>query len=249
MAKPTFFYDNRLSDATLVASSVASGFAAASVTDWRPYTWYKPNTLPATLTVDCASAKAADYLLVYGHNLYTKGCTVEVRGSTDNFAASDVLVASKTPTSDAPFLVLFNSVAYRYWRLRITGAAAPSLAIVSIGARLVLPTYLPQGFDPRARKVEGQNNTNENGQPLGQVIQFESWKQRIRLERVTWSWLRNTWEPAWNAHLRSKPFGFAWETDLFPEDIKLVKTGLGFDSPHSAGGTCDLSVELSGVVT
>lgn len=251
MAKPTIFYDNRLADAAVAASTTAAGdYAAANVTDWRAYTWWKPTALPATLTVDSGSAHAADYALVYGHDLYTQGCTVQVRGSTDNFAASDVLVGTATPTSNDPFLISFNSVSYRYWRLRITGGGTmPSLAIAAIGARMVLPCWLPQPFDPLARKLDGQRNRSENGQPLGTAIEFELWKQNIKQEGVTWAWLRDTWLPAWRAHLRSSPFVFAWETDLYPGDLKLVTISDQFNSPHRAGSTADLTIELSGVVT
>lgn len=249
MAKPHIFYDNRLADATVVASSTASGYAAANVADWRAYSWWKPAALPATLTVDCTAPRAADYALVYGHDLYTQGCTVEVRGSTDNFAASDVLVATSTPTSNDPLLLLFASASYRYWRVRITGAgAAPALAIAAIGARLELPSWLPQPFDPVGRQIMGQSNRNERGQALGRVIEFESWKEQIKLERVTWSWLRSTWLPAWRAHLRSTPFVFGWEVDLYPTDLKLVTAGDKFDTPHYSGSTCDLTLDLEAVV-
>ncbi|HBH37623.1 MAG TPA: hypothetical protein DDX06_04480 [Curvibacter sp.] len=249
MAKPHLFYDNRLGDAAVVASSTASSFAAANVADWRPYTWWKPTALPATLTVDCGSAKAADYALVYGHDLYSKGCTLEVRGSTDNFGASNVLVATVTPTSDEPLLALFNSASYRYWRLRITGGAVPTLAIAAIGARLELPTWLNQPFDPVGRQIMGQSNRSERGQPLGRVVQFEAWKEQIKLERVAWSWVRSTWLAAWRAHLRSTPFVFGWEVDLYPTDLKLVTAGDKFDTPHFSGSTCDLTFDVEAVVT
>lgn len=249
MAKPHIFYDNRLGDAAVVASSTASGFAVANVADWRPYTWWKPTVLPATLTVDCGSAKAADYALVYGHDLYSKGCTLEVRGSTDNFGASNVLVATVTPTSDEPLLALFNSASYRYWRLRITGGSVPTLAIAAIGARLELPTWLNQPFDPVGRQIMGQSNRSERGQALGRVVQFESWREQIKLERVSWSWVRSTWLAAWRAHLRSTPFVFGWEVDLYPTDLKLVTAGDKFDTPHFSGSTCDLTFDVEAVVT
>lgn len=249
MALPTIFYDNRFSNGTPVASSSAAGFAAANVADWRAYTWWKPTALPATLTVDCGSARAADYALIHGHDLFSRGCTVEVRGSTDNFAASNVLVATVTPTSDDPLLVLFASTAYRHWRLRFTGAAVPTLAIAAIGARLELPAWLPQPFDPLGRQIVGQSNRNERGQALGRVVQFESWKEQIKLERVSWAWVRNTWLPAWRAHLRSTPFVLGWEVDLYPTDLKLVTAGDKFDTPHYAGSTCDLTFDVEAVVT
>lgn len=248
MALPRIYYDNRLADALPVASSTASGFSVANLLDWRPYTWWKPAALPATITVDCGSAKAADYALIYGHDLFTQGCTVEVRGSTDNFAASDVLVATATPSSNDPVLLSFNAASYRYWRLRITGSAAPALAIAAVGSALQLPVGLAQGFDPVGRDIQGQSNSNEDGQPLGRVIKFERWSQRINLQRVSWSWLRDTFEPAWRAHLRSSPFAFGWDVGAYPGDIKLVTAGKKFESPHYAGSRCDLQIELSGVV-
>lgn len=249
MSNPALYYDNRLGDAAVAASSTATGFAAANVADWRPYTWWKPTALPATLTVDCGSAKAADYALVYGHTLFSAGCTVEVRGSTDNFASSNVLVATLTPTSDEPFLITFASVSYRYWRLRITGAATmPALAIAAIGAALTLPTGLPEGFDPVGRKVEGQSNRNEAGQPLGRVVHFESWTESLKLQKLAWSWIRGTWLPAWRAHLRASPFVFAWDPGNYPAELRLVTAGEQFTTPHMAGSRADLTVELKGVV-
>lgn len=250
MAKPHIFYDNRLADAAVAASSTDSGgdYAAANVADWRAYTWWKPASVPATLTVDSGAPAAADYALIYGHDLFTQGCTVEVRGSTDNFAASDDLLATATPTSNLPLLLLFNSASYRYRRLRFTGAAAPYMAIAAVGRRMELPTWLPQPFDPLGRQVMGQNNRNERGQPLGRVIQFKSWKEQIRLERVTWAWLRDTFVPAYDAHLCSTPFVFGWEVDLYPTDLKLVTAGDKLDTPHYSGSTCDVSFELEAVI-
>lgn len=250
MAKPHFFYDNRLSDATPVASSTAAGaFAAANLGDWRAYTWWKPASLPATVTVDCGAAVAADYALILGHDLFSKGCTVEVRGSTDNFGASNVLLATLTPTSDKPLAALFASASYRYWRLVVAGSAAPSIAIAAIGRRLELPTWLPQPFDPLGRKVVGQSNRNEQGQALGKSIKFQSWKEKIKLERVSWSWAQTTFKDACDAHLFSTPFAFAWELDLYPNDIKLLHPIESFETPHYSGSTCDVSFDVEAVVT
>ena len=102
MGYPKIFHDNRLDDATPAASTTAAGYNVLNLRDWRPYTKWQPTALPATVTVDCATAKAADYAVIWGHDLFTQGATLEIRGSTDNFAASNVLVATKTPTSNEP---------------------------------------------------------------------------------------------------------------------------------------------------
>jgi len=248
MSKPAIFHDTRFSDATPVASTTAAGYAVANLSDWRPYTWWKPTALPATITVDCATAKAADYAFIYGHDLFTKGCTVEVRGSTDNFAASDVLVSTNTPTADTPIALSFNSASYRYWRLKITGAGTmPSIAIAAIGAQMEFPTYLPQGFDPIGRTLMGDTNRNSRGQVLGKVVDFEQWEGDVELTAVPWSWVRATFLPAWTSALRSRPFGFAWDVGNYPGETRLVVAEGEFETPHNAGSLCDLTFSLRGV--
>lgn len=250
MANPRIFYDNRLADDTLVASSTAAGnYAAANLVDWRAYTWWKAGVLPATLTVNCGVARAADYALVHGHELHSVGASLEIRGSTDNFAASDVLVASVTPASDDPILLTWGSTSYQYWRQKVTGATPPAMAIAAIGAMLEFPTGLSQGFDPIGRRVNGQANDNANGHPLGRVIDFESWEADLRFEKLTWSWIRNTFQPAWRTHLRANPFAFGWETALYGSEIVIAGSGMQWSTPHFSGSVADLTIKLSGVVT
>lgn len=244
---PAFYYDNRLSDATPVASSTALDFNVLNLRDWRNYTWWKPEALPATVTVNCGSAKAADYLLVWGHNLYTCGATIELRGSTDNFGASDVLVATKTPTSDAPFLVRFSSTTYTYWRARVTGPVVPSIAILSFGTALVIPTYLEEGFDPLGREVKGSVNRSEKGNPLGSVFEYESYDRSLTFPWLTWSWLRSNWEVAWAAHLRFKPFVFAWDPGDHATELVYANPAPKYSAPHRPGSYGDLQVGIVGL--
>lgn len=248
MGFPKLFFDNRMADAVPVASSTFTGnFNAANVSDMRPYTWWKSNAMPATLTVDCGSAKASDYAVLYGHDLFTQGATCEVRGSTDNFAASNVLVATVTPASNNPFLLEFGSVSYRYWRFRFTGATNVSVAMAMVGAAFVMPSNMNNGFDPLMRKIVGVANVNENGQPLGKIIDFEKWSQTLQFDYVTWAWLRATWQPAWRSNLRGAPFIFAWDSANYPTEIYLAAASDSYSSPHRNGLLATLSLDVSGV--
>jgi len=255
MGFPKLLFDNRFSDAVPVASDTAVGnFEAANVADMRSYTWWQPATLPATLTVDCGAAKAADFAAIYGHDLHTQGATIEVRGSTDNFVASDVLVATVAPASDDPFLLEFASVNYRYWRLKITGITIPSIACVLIGSAFVMPKYLGAGFDPLSRTLitpssSGSSNVNENGQPLGKIIDYEQLLQTLSFGNISWSWLRASWQPAWRSNLRGSPFIFAWDSVNYPTELYLVSTADAYTSAHQQGGLATLSFDVSGVGT
>ena len=199
------------------------------------------------MTVDCGSAAAADYAAIWGHDLYTTGCTVEVRGSTDNFSASDVLVATSTPTSDKPLLIQFSAVSYRYWRLKFTTGSVPTIAIALLGAVLDIPAGVREGFDPLGRDVVEQYNRSVAGHPLGKVIEFEDWSQTVTFELLSWSWIRSTWMAAWDAHLRSEPFLFAWDPTNHPTEIFHAVIREKYDAPHRAGSLVNLSVPLSGI--
>jgi hypothetical protein len=385
---PKILHDNRLDDATPSASSTASGYNVLNLRDWRPFTWWKPSSLPATVTVDCGIARAADYAYLYGHTLHDAQVAVEVRGSTDNFAASDVLLAtsnflaypedfsnaiwtlggtasvtgtdtinlpadddhilqniggildpasrtitlswkligsgtisiflsngvdefpeeqftlSSTPTiysithafgatsgtliaylikrstdsatqviadaaqmklgafsyyqgiANGPLFLPFASVSYRYWRFRfvqLTGSVMPTVAIAAIGEALEVPAYFDEGFDPVGRAAQAQYNRSVKGHPLGSVVDFEEWEDTLKFSLVNgqegWDWVRETFLPAWRAHLRSEPFGLAWDPDGHPGETILLQSDGKFETPHKSGMYCDLSLGVSGVIS
>ena len=246
---PKILYDSRFNDGTPVGSSTASGFNALNIRDMRPYSFWKPTAMPAAVTVDCGSAKAADYAAVYAHDLFSRGASLEIRGSTDNFVSSSVLLASQTPTSNDPIVLTFNSASYRYWALRVTGANAPTIGIGLIGAALTLPRRHTLGFDPITRSVKAQTNRSVAGWPLGRVVSFEEWRQQISIDVVSWTFLRNTWLPAWKAWLRAEPFLYAWDTVTRPGETVLAQMDGDFSAPTIGGELCRLEFALSGVAT
>jgi len=244
---PFFAFDNRFADAVPVASSTAVGGAAINLTDFRPYTSWTPTALPATVTVDCGTAKSADKLSVFNHNLFTKGNTIEVRGSTDNFVASNVLVHSYAPPSDNAFVRDFAAQSFRYWRINILNGTAPTLTIVALGTGFEFPTNVPYGISPLDRDVVAQTNISERGLPLGRVILFERWAEKLTFNHVDQTWLRATFLPAWKAHLRGKPFLFGFDLTNFPNEIYLVQTDGKMDAPFPLPSKANLSINISGV--
>jgi len=246
---PLALFDNRFADALPVASSTNAGsqYAVQNINDWRPYTWWKAGAHPATVTVDCGSPKSADYLAVYGHDIGTQGATMEVRYSSDNFVADDNLAATISPANDLPFLVTFSSQTAQYWQVRTTGPALESLAIVSVGNKLEFPRRLRSGFDPMGRAPAGKFNRNIKGQPLGSVVEYEEWKERLRFRNLTWSWLRSTWNVAWSQHLRAKPWLFVWDPVDHANELFLVESSRGYKAPIGRGEFADLQLQVSGV--
>lgn len=423
MARPKFLFDSRFKDATPVASSTAAGdFAVANLTDFRPYTWWKPSAMPATVKIDSVVARPADYAFLYGHNLQDANACALIQGSIDDFASSIVTLAmsnaiafpesfdnakwskenatitanstaapNKTLTAEklventavsvehrvrqniigilpdnldveasvylkagertwarlifvkkdgtfpianfdlangaigslgggvtasiesvgdgwyrctvamnmgsgattpafiiniaagnnvvsytgdgasgiyawgaqmskgsgsyegvsgAPILLSWTQASHRYHRVNLinsTGTTAPSLAIAAIGAALESPVYFEDTFSPIDREPHGHTNRNEDGQVLGTIVNFESWEHEISLRQVDWSWARDTFMPAWLAHLRGSPFGFIWDSDLYPGDVRLVAREGDLSIPHRSGSLADVRFNVKGV--
>lgn len=243
---PKILYENRFKDATPVASTTAAGYNVLNVRDWRPYTWWKPTASPSTITINSGSAKTADYGLVYA-----EPGTYQVRRSTDNFAANDVLLGTITIATTGFGWVSFGSVSFQYYRITST-TGTPAIAIAAIGVALEIPAYFDEGFDPIGRDAKGQYNRSNEGHPLGSVIEFQEWKDTLKFSLVNgssgWTWIRDNWRPAWNAHLMSTPWVLLWDPDGSPTEMILLQSGGKFDAPHKSGSYCDLSVPVSGVL-
>lgn len=188
----------------------------------------------------------ADYALLWGHDLGTVDTPFAVRGSHDNFATDD-LVKFTEPANDDPVAVHFTSVAYRYWRMSFTGSTVPTIAIAAIGSKLDIPSTIREGFDPTKRDPKGIQNRSVTGNPLGSAVTFEEWRETVTFELLAWSWIRSTWIPAWEAHLRGTPFVFQWDRTGHAAELFLVSREGGFDTPHKAGSFTDLSFNLVGL--
>jgi len=247
---PTLYYESRFNDATPVASSTASGdYNVSYLTDYRRFTYWRPNAMPADVRVNSGQARAADYGVLFGHDLGSQGATVQLQGSTDNFATSIVTIASATPANDDPILFRFNSTSYQYWRYYFTGASVVTIALALIGVALAFPRRLRVGYDPLGRRVHNTINRSNAGHALGSTVKWEELKQRLSFRNLnSETWLRTTWLPAWRAHLRDTAVLFAWDPVNHPTEMRLVNIERGFQSPHQVGQFSDFQIEISGVM-
>ena len=84
------------------------------------------------ITVDFTSAKAVTFCSVHGHNIDSGISAIQLRKSSDNFGASDVLVATMTKATPT-FFTSFASTSFRYWRLKFVGTNTASPAPIAIG--------------------------------------------------------------------------------------------------------------------
>lgn len=187
-------------NATTVAGSEYWN-AEDNLRDLTQFTSGQTNT-DINLTVDCGSAVFADTVVLdRGHNL--KSQTVEIRASTDNFASSNVLVAScvvpASPgglatdangclTKDSVWWKQWASVQYRYWRFvsKAMGASiSPIITGLYYGLSYRFPDYLvsPGAYDFRIRNQALKNVVSQRGVRIRRrILNFSEIDLKFELE-------------------------------------------------------------------
>lgn len=250
MIKPLFFFDNVLDRGELSASSTATGYDVLNVTDWRPYTRWRPDTMSAYIHADCGSAQPADSLFIAGHSLWSSGVTVTVLAGATSVIGAATTLATVVPDSDRALMAKFNSVSARHWFVLFEGGGSPELipemGIVAVGAAFEGERGLQYGFDPFGRDLKGSFNTAVEGDPLGRVLDYEQFKESLQFNLITVDWLRDSFIPAWNTHLKLKPWGFCPDPDNNPGECFLVGTTGGFKAAPRTPALVDLSFEVMG---
>ena len=122
-----FWYPNLIdvSGVGITSTSAATGAPVSNVANelktrvWRTGT----STAAESVTFDLGSSKACTAVILFAHTLLNTDSTIQLRKSTDNFAANDVLVTALTWASGA-ISATFASASSRYWRVVFTKASS-----------------------------------------------------------------------------------------------------------------------------
>jgi hypothetical protein len=228
MSGTYILYDSRFNDGTPTATNTATGYSVLNIKDYRSYTlWKATGSGTLYLTVDCSTAKAADTLGIFYHNLGTAAASVSVECSSDNFAAdTTVALAGFNPSNDYAILKTFSSVTKRYWRLKIvTAAVTPQLAICLIGERITFPSGPLAPLNKYTIGIESEIEHSKAGHILGTVVRYHP----VKLSYVfppsesNYTWWSVTFKAFWNNHGKLlKPFFFCLDYGNFPDDIFWV---------------------------
>jgi len=257
--KPLLLFDDVMSVAgttrTLNAGSTdpLATYSISHLTDYRPYTFWKGNATTSAngfIVIEDANPAGltADYVLIMGHDLADQTANVFVRGSNDNFATFTEVLAI-APTDNSPIFVTFPSETNLKWQVTISGIDSPSVLISTLiyGQKLTLPRNLQQGFDPLGSKPRGRLLKSSKGQPLGTAESWREWKQKIRFNNIDASWLRSTWQSAFDSHLKNTPSVFVWDPTDHPTELYLVHPIFNYAAPHVQGQFANLNFILEGL--
>lgn len=142
---PLAIWDNLIPKGTLTASGSAAGFPVSGLLNGVTTDPWKPDAMPASLTLTLSATATAGAVCFAAHDMGTQGVAVAV----DRWdGAAWVQIISHSPTDDAPLILSFAPVSSIQWRIRFTGSNTFRLAVVSIGPVLefpgrVVPPHVP----------------------------------------------------------------------------------------------------------
>lgn len=210
MAQPAFIYDNYATGATVTGANLAAGQTAAVILQANEDTYVSPAATTLTLTLDLLSATSIACFALAGENL--NGITVEIRGSTDNFAGSTVVVsASATVTGFISVWRSFGAATYRYWRVTITGATTATRIYHAALSPLNLLPYLNDGADLDQVTVKAEHLRSPQGHILG--IQKTNIMKELNLSFGQVTSVEYALFTAWSITCVRDPIGFFFVPD------------------------------------
>ena len=194
---PLIGWENLVTAANVSATTEAVDFPASNVAN--PSTnlrWEGASTIADEyLTFAVASTDPIDYVAIARHNLGSAQIAVSVEFfDIDQSPPAWVeLVADTMLPNDGPALFRFTPRAVESIRLRMQpGTAVPTIAVVYVGALLVLQRRLYVGHTPipYGRVTKVTNARSENGQFLGRIVTGQKTGTAVALQNLTPAWYR-----------------------------------------------------------
>jgi hypothetical protein len=227
---PRIGYQNLLRSLP-IANFSASDFAEDGPPDMvgKPETWtyYKPLTLPATLTMDFGASMDLDYVGLAAHTLGSSGCAILLETSLDGSAWTE-FASDAAPADDGPIMFLDVERQARYLRATITttvGGVIPLIGVLYPGVALVMEKRVNAPYRPitMARNTIMKASRSRNGHYLGQGKRRNGVKSKATFKHLTAAWVRSNFD-AFSKAARDEPYFFAWNPGEFPLEVGYVWT-------------------------
>lgn len=234
---------------TVAASSAAAGYAAANGATVRTDSFWRPTALPATWAVDAGSAQAVGYCGIAAHDLGSRGATVIVESSPDGLTWTTR--ATHVPADDSAILILFARVSVRHWRVRITGAAVPTIGVIQFGDVTEFPQraiYAPSVSFEHTRVSTYSVNETDGGQWGGRTLVRQSLAPRMAVSHLSEAWIAAEWVP-FARHAEVAPFFVADRPGDFPASVAYAWTRGDLRAQRAVANAaiaCSVELDLMG---
>lgn len=255
LSYPRILYDDIWSAGTITASSEGSNTEATNVADGMTWDFWRPTSLPATISIQTVSGVEVDYALIAAHDLGTNEVSIKVQYFNGSTWAD--LTAEYLPGDDKVFAFLFDQVTASQFRLSLNGDNSPeqlpSIGVVMMGKALAMQRGIPLNHIPvsMAGKTTIKPQISEGGRLLGRSIRREGVKTKIEFQYLTADWVRVNFLP-FIEHARTRPFGWIWSPSDFSADVGLLWTPSGKEDirPVYAGvqNRMHVSFEVEGII-
>lgn len=212
-------YENFFETGTITASTESTDNPAANLSDWLATDyWIAAGDGTQYVDLDCGTSRTADYFAFYNQNLYLNSGTVKLQYW--NGSAFVDVTSAIAPTTNAPYLTIFNAVSAQKWRVvaQQTGSA-PYFAVIAIGSSLALPfgVYLGYSEPIFARSPTLINSVSDSGSFLGRSVLARGCKTSLTLQYATDAFARASWLP-FQKHMETKPFFYCWNYNQYPTE-------------------------------
>lgn len=221
-ALPTILYNNFFATGTLAASSEAVGYPKESVRSENTIKFWRPTSLPANISVDLGTARAMDSFAIVAHDCGTRGNTILLQSSPDNSAWTTRCTV--IPTDNTTILGLFTSVSARYWRVQISGGTVPTIGVIILTNRFILPGGVKPPYVPiwLSHQFELLTANTLGGQFMGNRILRKAGRTQISLVAFERTYVESTLIPFRDHYNSGKPFIFASGPSVFTKDVGYV---------------------------
>lgn len=244
---PRVLYLNKFRDtnATVSASSEATGFEKEFALDYKPLTAWKPSAGGTQwLKASFPGNQAADCFAFYATDLAAESATIKLQYSSDDSTWNDA-TSALAPTTTEPVYVEFSEVSAQYWRIEITSTNPVSIGVVFFGQKLIFERGLSPGFTPpqSATVADIRSARNQQGQFLHNSVFEEGKEVRVNLSDLTPAWIRSNWKP-FADEARKHPFFFIWNKQDHPFDIMYAWRNDKRETPPSYANNIYLSVSM-----
>ena len=241
-AQPMISWDNLLARGTIASGTLPVGAPRLDAVDENTADYWQPiaaDTLWATMAV----TEPADCAYFAAHTL--SGILVKVQ-----YFNGTVWVdyATVTPTSNAPFLMVFPNRSATGWGISVGGACI--IGVAWIGPRIVIPGGVVPGYTPvwAAREVNKWGGGTRKGHWLGQRVDMVTANLKPTFMQVPYAFAATTLKSFRARYNEGRAFVFASAPGIFPEDDAYVWAvdGESLPAPIGAGAVyTDLSFNVT----
>lgn len=205
--------ENWRKNATVTASSTATGYDADAADNSLTYERWKPSSIIATLQFEYSFEAYANCVCIAAHTLGSSGCTFSIGQSDDGISWTSVM-DGLTVDDDSPIMLIFEGESHYYWRIRITAGSAPEIGVIKFGGRTNFPRpiYAGNTLTPVAKTSVLRSNYSETGEVLGRSVKRSYLTASHEWRHLTEAWIRSTW-PDLQTGIEAEPFFIAWRPE------------------------------------